>query len=52
LKKAFAFESDFERITGNAQIWRPAEGIWDGYRVVEELMQEWADNRRAEWVRT
>jgi len=36
LKKAYQFEADFERVTRNARIWRPAEGIWDGYRVVEE----------------
>lgn len=36
LKKAYQFSSDFDRITRNPRQWAAAEGVWDGYRVVEE----------------
>lgn len=36
IKKAFSFEPEFERITRNARQWCPAEGNWDGYRVIEQ----------------
>jgi hypothetical protein len=36
LKKPFQFEPEFDRVTRNPRLWGPLEGIWDGYRVVEE----------------
>lgn len=36
LKKAFEYEADFERVTGNRRMFGPSERKWDGYRVVEE----------------
>jgi hypothetical protein len=35
-KKAFALETDFERITLNPKMFGPLEAEWDGYRVVDE----------------
>jgi serine/threonine protein kinase len=35
-QKAFALETDFERITLNPKMFGPLEAEWDGYRVVDE----------------
>ena len=35
-KKAYAFEAEFDRAMRNPRLWQPAEGSWEGYRVVEE----------------
>jgi hypothetical protein len=35
-KKAFALETDFERITQNAKMFSPLDVEWDGHRVIEE----------------
>lgn len=36
IRKAFALEPEFERITLNPKMFGPLEAEWDGYRVVDE----------------